>query len=455
MSAAATAILVVSLSVCTPAGAVNPPEVDPQAAPPSGSAGPPQPMAQRGACVTTGVIPGSNPGAASASQSTLDLSAAWLHSRGEGQTVAVIDTGVQPGPRLPNVEPGGDFVGSTDGLTDCDGHGTLVAGLIAGQPGADGFSGVAPGARLISIRQTSARFSPQSQGEDPALTRAGIDVVSLARAVVRAADLGARVINISAVTCLPATKTVDQAELGAALKYAAVEKDAVIVAAAGNTRGGMSAGSGCESNPLGDPALPGDPRNWAGVSAVSIPSWWQPFVLSVGSVTPAGQPSDFTMSGPWLGIAAPGENIVSVSNAPDGGLANGTPTDRQDMFPISGTSYAAAYVSGVVALVRSKFPGLRADEVVRRITATAHGAARSPSNLVGAGTLDPVAALTWVVPASPGGDASAVRQIAAPPPPPPEDPGPRTAAFIGTGVLALAALITAAVSLHRRKDKVS
>jgi membrane-anchored mycosin MYCP len=36
---------------------------------------------------------------------------------------------------------------STDGLTDCDGHGTLVAGLIAGQPGDDGLSGVAPAAR--------------------------------------------------------------------------------------------------------------------------------------------------------------------------------------------------------------------------------------------------------------------------------------------------------------------
>jgi membrane-anchored mycosin MYCP len=455
MSAAATATLAVSLLVCPPVGAVNPPVVDPQTAPPSGNAGPPQPMAQRGACVTTGVIPGSNPGAASASPSTLDLSAAWVHSRGEGQTVAVIDTGVQPGPRLADVEAGGDFVGSTDGLTDCDGHGTLVAGLIAGQPGADGFSGVAPGARLISIRQTSARFAPQNQGEDPALSRAGIDVASLARAVVRAADLGARVINISVVTCLPANKTVDQTELGAALKYAAVDKDAVIVAAAGNTRGGMSTGSGCGSNPLGDPARPGDPRNWAGVNAVSIPSWWQPFVLSVGSVTPAGQPSDFTMSGPWLGIAAPGENIVSVSNAPGGGLANGTPTDRQDMFPISGTSYAAAYVSGVAALVRSKFPGLRADEVVRRITATAHGAARSPSNLVGAGTVDPVAALTWDVPASPGADGPAVRQIAVPPPPAPEDPRPRTVAFIGTGVLALVALIAAAVGLHRRKDKVS
>jgi membrane-anchored mycosin MYCP len=450
ISAAAAALAVLLLS--PPAAAVTPPEVDAQAVPPPGAPGPPQPMAQRSQCVSTGVLPGTDPGAANPNQLALNLSEAWQHSRGEGQMVAVIDTGVRPGPRLPNVEPGGDFVESTDGLTDCDGHGTLVAGLIAGQPGDDGFSGIAPAARLISIRQTSAKYSPRTPGEDPTLSRAALDVTSLARAVVRAADLGARVINISAVTCLPANKTVDQTELGAALKYAAVQKDAVIVAAAGNNRSGMTTSLACESNPLTDPTRPDDPRNWAGVTAVSIPSWWQPYVLSVGSLTPTGLPSDFTMSGPWVGIAAPGENIISLSNADGRGLANGLPNDQQELFPISGTSYATAHVSGVAALVRSKFPDLRADEVVRRITSTAHGAARSASNLVGAGGVDPVAALTWDVPEAPTADAAAVRPVAAPPSPAPEDPTPRTVAFVGTGVLALAVLATAVVSVYRRKD---
>ena len=229
----------------------------------------------------------------------------------------------------------------------------------------------------------------------------------------------------------------------------------MIVAAAGNSRDGMATGGSCETNPLTDPARPDDPRNWAGVTAVSIPSWWQPYVLSVGSVAPGGQPSAFTMSGPWLGIAAPGENIVSVSNRPGGELANGLPNDQQELFPISGTSYAAAYVSGVAALVRSKFPELTADQVVHRISATANGAARSPSNLVGAGGVDPVAALTWDVPDVPGPDTAAVRQVAAPAPPAPADPTPRTVAFVGTGALALAVLATAAISAHRRKDKAS
>ena len=79
-------------------------------------------MAQRGECVTTGLMPRHRSRCAPRpNQLALNLSEAWRHCRGEGQTVAVIDTGVQPGPRLPNVEAGGDYVESTDGLTDCDG----------------------------------------------------------------------------------------------------------------------------------------------------------------------------------------------------------------------------------------------------------------------------------------------------------------------------------------------
>jgi len=178
-------------------------------------------------------------------------------------------------------------------------------------------------------------------------------------------------------------------------------------------------------------------------------------VLSVGSVTASGQPSEFTMAGPWLGIAAPGENIVSVSNGPGGGLANGLPNDQHELFPISGTSYAAAYVSGVVALVRSRFPELTAAQVMHRIGATARVAARSPSNLVGAGSMDAVAALTWDVPEASGPDPAAVRQVAAPPTPPPADTTPRNVAFIGTAALTLATLVAVAIGAHRRKDTTS
>lgn len=452
--AATTAMLALATVSCPAAGAITPPELDAGAAPPSGAPGPVLPMAQRNPCVATGVLPGSDPGAVNQNSSMLNLSGAWKYSRGDGQLVAVLDTGVRPGPRLPNVDPGGDFVETTDGLVDCDGHGTLVAGLIAGQPGDDDFSGVAPGAPILSIRSTSARYAPRDSGEDPLTARVALDVATLARAVVRAADLGARVINISAVTCLPANKTVEQTELGAALRYAAVDKDAVIIAAAGNNKAGLNPGSACPSNPLSDPGRPEDPRNWAGVTEISIPSWWQQYVLSVGSLNSTGTASNFTMAGPWVGIAAPGENITSVGNADGGGLANALPNEQGELFPLNSASFAAAYVSGVAALVRSRFPELTAEQVVERLTAGAQGAARAPSNLTGAGLVDAVASLTWDVSAA--SDVAGEPQpkpIAAPPQPAPPENTPRTVAFVGTGVLALVAAVTAGVAAQRRKTE--
>jgi membrane-anchored mycosin MYCP len=174
-------------------------------------------------------------------------------------------------------------------------------------------------------------------------------------------------------------------------------------------------------------------------------------VLSVAALTADGQPADFTMAGPWVGIAAPGENVVSLSNDAAGGLANGMPDGRGGMAPLSGTGFAAAYVAGAAALVRSRNPGMHSDEVVRRLTATAHNAAQAPSNLVGAGALDPVSSLTWTV--EPVSDtAPATKRVAAPTPPPPVDHTPRTVAFIGTAVLA-AVVVAIAVVARRRKEE--
>ena len=396
-------------------------------------------MEQRGPCSATGVIPGTDPGAATPSQAMLNLPAAWQFSRGEGQMVAVIDTGVRPGPRLPNVEPGGDFVETTDGLTDCDGHGTLVAGIIAGQPGDDGFSGVAPAARVLSIRQTSAKFSPRTPGGDPPLARASARRRHAGpgdRACRRSRRPGHQHLRGD----LPARRRpVDQAALGAALRYAAVDKDAVIVAAAGNTgpTGSLAGGTSCESNPLTDLGHPDDPRNWAGVTSVSIPSWWQPYVLSAASLTPDGQPSKFTMAGPWVGIAAPGENIVSVSNGDGGGLANGLPDDHQQRSRSTAPATRPATCRVSRRWCAASIPALTATQVMRRITATAHNGARAPSNVVGAGTVDPVAALTWELPAGPEPRVRAGKPVAVPPAPAPKDNTPRTVAFAGTAALAL------------------
>ena len=454
---AGTAVLA-ALLTSAPALAITPPTVDSTVPPPSGAPGPVVAMEQRGDCASSGLMPGSNLSGATAGQRMLDLPTAWQFSRGEGQTVAIIDTGVRPGPRLGAVEPGGDYIGTTDGLTDCDGHGTLVAGIVAGQPGDDGFSGVAPAARLLSLRTASAMISPRLGGDDPRTTRVITDITALARAIVHAADLGARVITISTTTCLPADRNVDQTALGAALRYAAVEKDALIVAAAGDAGQTGSVGGGgeaCESNPLTDLSRPQDPRNWAGVTSLSVPSWWHPYVLSVASLSSSGRPSGFTMAGPWVGVAAPGEDIVSVSNRDDGGLANALPGNQGRLVPLSGTGYAAGYVAGVAALVRGRYPDLNAMQVAHRIVSTAHNSARAPSDLVGAGTIDPVAALTWELPPVADPAASPAKKISPPPAPQPEDPAPRIVAFAGTALLAglvVAVATGAAAAARRRKE---
>jgi membrane-anchored mycosin MYCP len=143
-----------------------------------------------------------------------------------------------------------------------------------------------------------------------------------------------------------------------------------------------------------------------------------------------------------------------VGNADGGGLANALPNAQGQLYPLNSSSFAAAYVAGVAALVRSRFPELTARQVVDRLTAGAHGAARAPSNLTGAGLVDAVAALTWDVSAA--GDRGAPppesTPIAAPPQAPPPDHTPRTIAFAGAGVLALIAVVTAAFAAHRRKE---
>ncbi|EUA43692.1 subtilase family protein [Mycobacterium xenopi 3993] len=88
-------------------------------------------------------------------------------------------------------------------------------------------------------------------------------------------------------------------------------------------------------------------------------------------------------------------------------------------MPFWGTSFSAAYVSGVAALVRAKYPELTAHQVINRILQTAHNPPRGVDNQVGYGVVDPVAALTFNVPLATGlpRRADAGDHPAAPPPP--------------------------------------
>src|SRR5699024_1548511 len=94
---------------------------------------------------------------------------AGLDADGDPMTVAVIDTGVSEH-RWLDVEAGGDYVaddGAGPGLKDCDGHGTLVAGIIAADtPEHIGFQGVAPHAEIFSVRQSSGNYKESEDDED-------------------------------------------------------------------------------------------------------------------------------------------------------------------------------------------------------------------------------------------------------------------------------------------------
>ena len=98
---------------------------------------------------------------------------------GTGQTIAVIDTGVAPGDRFgARLRGGGDYLTGGDGLDDCDGHGTAVAGLLAASPdpagtaGRDGVVGIAPGAQLVADPPVEP-VVPGRPGQDGAPRRRG------------------------------------------------------------------------------------------------------------------------------------------------------------------------------------------------------------------------------------------------------------------------------------------
>jgi membrane-anchored mycosin MYCP len=316
--------------------------------------------------------------------------------------------------------------------------------------GPDGLIGVAPDAMLVSIRQTAQTFGlkdPPMTDNPEDLRRAG-DITSLARAIVHAANLGAKVINISVVSCISTSRPQDQAALGAAVRYAAVDRDVVIVTAAGN-----AGAQNCSQNP--DP-LPTDPhRGWGSVKTVAAPAWFSDYVLAVSATDSTGVPATgqgASLHGPWVGLAAPGADIVGLSAG--GQVINGS-VDQDKLHPIVGSSFSSALVGGIAALVRAKFPNLSAYQVIHRLEATAHPPAGHRDNVVGYGIVDPVAALTWDLPA---GDvfAPGVRraQLNLPGPPPPPDARPRWVAIGITGVAVVAVMgLAAGATVARRREE--
>lgn len=264
------------------------------------------------------------------------------------------------------------------------------------------------------------------------------NVLTMAAAVVRAVDAGASIINISEVSCNPAGSDSADGPLGAAVKFAA-ERDVVVVAAAGNLD---------QANCANQNARTG----WDEVGTVISPAWFSAHVLSVASTDPNGSTSQFSIHGPWVGIAAPGRAIVSLdSRAGATGLVNAQ-HGEQGPTSIDGTSFSAAYVSGLAALVRSRYPELTAAQVIDRIERTAHNPGTGRDDEVGYGLIDPVAALTAQLPAAaPGAGSDVPRTFPAPPPPTSPDPLPRRVATIGSLTLIALLLIGAAGAVPFRR----
>jgi membrane-anchored mycosin MYCP len=364
-------------------------------------------FAQKQACITS--TGGSQPlKDVPNGQTWLRLDQAHQYADGAGQTVAVIDTGVNQhaafGGRL---QPEIDFLNQVVNKQDCDGHGTEVAGII----GADttgmgvGFQGVAPKATILPIRQSSSVITvkgPTDQSDRPAGNSN-----TLASAILAAVSRNATVINMSLSACLTqnmgAADQQAQQRLHNAIHYAVHDRNVVIVAAAGN----LEQNPPCNSQ--NDNPDPNNPK-W-----IESPAWFSDDVLSVAAIatdsgnreTP-GAPASFTMWGPWVSVAGPGTGIISLDPGAASGLVNQEIANGKQQS-LQGTSFSAPYVAGLAALVRQKFPWLTAQEVMRRIEMTAQhpGAPSGRNNQVGYGMIDPVAALTAVVPGEPNSPATA------------------------------------------------
>lgn len=277
---------------------------------------------------------------------------------GTGETVAVIDSGVSPLATFGHrVLHGHDMLGSTDGRTDCVGHGTAVASIVAAAPANGiGFRGLAPAAKILPVRVTEAELVGNVASGD-ATTAAG-----LGDAITWAVDHGADVLNISVVV------GTDDRTLRTAVARA-IDKGVVVVASVGNSH----SDSGPDPTPY--------PADYPGV-------------IGVGSIDSTGERSSTSEVGEFLDVVAPGGG-VTADRVPSG------------LASFDGTSFAVPYVAATAALIRQEFPEFGPDQVAARIFATTD---RPPigatSTDYGHGIVDPYRAVAGALP---GTDITATR----------------------------------------------
>ncbi|MFJ3299973.1 type VII secretion-associated serine protease mycosin [Streptomyces bacillaris] len=343
---------------------------------------------------------------------------AWQTTKGAGITVAVLDTGVDGShPDLQGqVLPGKDLVGfgATRGDSSWALHGTAMAGIIAGRgngPGrADGVLGIAPEVRILPVRVIL-------ESKDPARAKARkTRGTALAEGIRWAADNGADVINLSLGDDSESAHP-DPGE-DSAIQYA-LSKGISVVASAGN--GGEK----------------GD--------RISYPAAY-PGVIAVTAVDEYGTHASFSTRRWYATVSAPGVDIV-VAN-PDG-----------HYYIEWGTSAAAAFVSGAVALVRAAHPGLDPAQIKKLLADTARDAPDGGrDDARGYGMVDPAEAIeagSRLRPGDLGAQAAPAghreKYFGPGPTPPPADDDPVNWAAPLAGGLG-AALLAAAVVLWRGRN---
>jgi membrane-anchored mycosin MYCP len=275
---------------------------------------------------------------------------AWQLSRGGGVTVAVIDAGVSDQhPKLSGkVLPGKDYTAASGGDATCDavGHGTMVAAIIAGKDTTDApYSGIAPDARILPLRVMTSEQSNDPQ-EPTIVAQAIRDAI--------ASNTNVQVINLSLDIHNPTKELADAVQ-------SALDHNIVVVAAAGNGGGGPTDGQ-----PVFPAAYPG--------------------VIAVAGTDQQDQRVSTSSSGSYVDVAAPGLNIVGP--VPRGG--------GYGLFDQGGTSFAAAYVSGVAALIKAYNQKLSPAAVADQITRTADHPPQGRNNLVGYGVVNPYQAVASV-----------------------------------------------------------
>jgi type VII secretion-associated serine protease mycosin len=290
----------------------------------------------------------------------LDVGGAWSVTRGAGVTVAVIDSGVNPdvSDLSGSVITGPDYTGvsTSPSSRNWGVHGTWMASLIAGHGhdgGVDGVTGIAPRARILSIRVIPDRGDPhygKYEREQEAVIQQ-----SLADGIRYAVAHGAQVISMSIGYSAPSATV--RAEL-----QEAYDHGVVVIASAGNSGG-----------PSGS-ARPDD-------APESFPADY-PGVISVGAVNTNGVVANFSSDNLSVKVAAPGVSVPAQGR--DG-----------EYWLVSGTSPACALVAGVAALIKSRYPHLAPDLVASALTSTATDRpAGGYNSQVGFGIVDAAAALT-------------------------------------------------------------